>query len=158
MLIAFMAVRLFRERNGIMAKLSQKARNSTELQREVFRLAEIEHGLSLPVLVRTRGIALSTLKGWRNGAAMPVWAIGELRLPDDLSSLLLSPWKRHIGTDEDTESDFDDAADAAGELVTAVRKARHPKSPGGVAIVHTEKAQIIPLARAAAAKARKVAA
>ncbi len=145
-----------------MADLSQNARNSVALQREMFRLAEHEHGLSIAVLARTRGISVSTLKGWREGAAMPAWALGELDLPDDLTTLILTPFnKAVISTDADGEveqTDFDtlglDALGLAGEVATA----RSPASPGGVRIVHSEEAAIRDRVRPLVAKLRSVAA
>jgi hypothetical protein len=126
----------------------------------MFRRAEAEEGLSLRVLSKRSPIPYTTLKGWRDGAAMPAWALGalgEAGIPNEILSLVLEPFRRHVGTDEEGESDFDDAALAANDLSTAVQRARHPKSPGGVAIIHTERAEIIPIARRAAAKARAVA-
>lgn len=141
-----------------MADLSQNARNSVELQREIFRLAEAEHGLSVAVLARTRKIPVSTLKGWREGAAMPAWALGELGLPDDLVSLVLQPYAKHVGSDENEEGgDLDalglEALGLAGEVATA----RSPQSPGGTSIVPIEKALIRNRARRVCPKARAAA-
>lgn len=145
-----------------MADLSLPARDSVAAQQELFRRAGSEEGLSLAALhARDKHLRMSTLRGWASGeTAMPAWAIGalgEAGIPDHLLSLVTAPWTRSVVTDEETDSDMDDAADAAGEVVTAVRRARHPNSPGGVAIVHTEKAEIVPLVRRARAKLRKVA-
>lgn len=143
-----------------MSALSQKARNSVELQREMFRLAEAEHGLSIAVLARTRKIAISTLKGWREGAAMPAWAIGELELPDDLASLILAGYRRAVVsvTDEgDQAADYDNLGLEALGLAGEVAQARSPQSPGGVRIVHTEEAAIRQRARPLCAKLRAVA-
>lgn len=144
-----------------MADISIPARNSVAAQQELFRLAQKECGLSLRVISQLSPIPYNTLRGWAGGSAMPAWAIGELAdagVPDHLLSLITAPWKRSILTDEDTDSDLDDAADAADEFATAVRRARHPKSPGGTAIVHGEKAEIIPIGRRAKAKLAAVAA
>lgn len=136
-----------------MADLSRKARNSVALQREMFRLAETEHGLSIAVLARTRDISVSTLKGWREGAAMPAWALGELRLPDDLSSLVLSPYRKHVGTDEDDGGDLHTlATEAAGFTADYVER-----SADGV-ICHRDKAALGRRARKIVPIARKVAA
>lgn len=140
-----------------MADLPQRARNSVELQREVFRLAEAEHGLSVTVLARTRKIPLSTLRSWRTGTQMPLWAIGELDLPDDLASLLLAPWQKHVGTNDPGDEDFDALGLEALGLAGEVAAARSPHSPGGTAIVHTEVAQIKARARRITPKLRAVA-
>lgn len=129
-------------------------RNSIALQKEMFRLAETECGLSIAVLSRTRGIAVSTLKGWREGSAMPAWALGALRLPDDLASLVLSPFGKHVGTDEDGDGgDLHELVnETAGFTADYIERARD-----GV-ICHQDKAalgkrarKIVPMARKAAA-------
>ncbi len=136
-----------------MADLSRSARNSVALQREMFRLAETEHGLSIAVLARTRDIALSTLKGWRDGAAMPAWALGELRLPDDLTSLVLSPFGKHVGTDEEGEGDLHTLAhETAGFTSEFV-----DRIADGV-ICHVDKAAMRQRARKIVPIARRVAA
>lgn len=142
-----------------MADLSQKARNSVSLQREMFRLAEFEHGLSVAVLARTAGISLSTIKGWRDGAAMPAWALGELGIPDDLTSLVLQPYARFVVTDPNNgDEDFDGLGLEANGLAGEVQQSRHPQSPGGVNIVPMERAKIKHRARSLCAKARQAAA
>jgi hypothetical protein len=143
-----------------MADLSLPARDSVAAQAEMFRLAQAECGLSLRAISQRSPIPCSTLKGWRDGAAMPAWAIGELGdagVPDHLLSLVTAPWKRSVLTDEETDSDLDDAADAAGEFAASVRRARHPQSPGGVHIVPQERAEIVPIGRKARAKLVKAA-
>lgn len=135
-----------------MADLSQLARNSIALQYEMFRLAEHEHGLSLAILAKTRGIAPSTLKGWRDGAAMPAWALGELRLPDDVVSIILAPFARHVGTDEPGAGDLDELACEAAGLVSEYVEA---KADGVVTPI--ENARLRNRARRLTPKARAVA-
>lgn len=142
-----------------MGKLSQAARNSVSLQAEMFRLAEQEHGLSVPMLARTRGIPKTTLEGWASGTVqMPAWAIGALNLPDDLASLILHPFRKHIGTDEEGEDDLDALADDAIGYAHEHLTARSPSSPGGVRIVHSEEALLRARARRMCPKARRIAA
>tara|TARA_R110002074_G_scaffold262994_2_gene435142 strand:- start:21755 stop:22180 length:426 start_codon:yes stop_codon:yes gene_type:complete len=135
-----------------MADLSQSARNSIALQREMFRLAETEHGLSLAVLAKTRKLSASTIKGWRDGSAMPAWALGELRLPDDVVSLILTPYEKHVGTDEPGDGDLDSLACEAAGLVNEYVEA---KSDGHVN--HIEEARIRARARRLTPKSRAVA-
>lgn len=144
-----------------MSDLSLPARDSVANQAEMFRRAEVEEGLSIAVIARRSPLNRYTMRDWKNGTQMPAWALGALAeagVPEHLLSLVLEPFGRHVGRNEEGEADFDDAALAANELSSAVQRARHPKSPGGVAIVHTEKAEIIPIARKAASKVRAVAA
>lgn len=137
-----------------MADVCRNGRNSIALQREMFRLAEHEHGLSLAVLARTRGLSLSTLKGWREGAAMPAWALGELALPDDLTSLVLSPWAKHVGSDEDGEiGDLDDLECEASGIVHEIAKAKRDRI-----VTPQERAKIAGMTRHMLPIARKVAA
>lgn len=86
-----------------MADLSLPARDSVDAQRELFRRAASEHQLPIAALARLSGISASTLKGWNDGAAMPAWAIGALGaagVPDELLSLVTSPWSRSVVTDD----------------------------------------------------------
>lgn len=153
-----MAPLLNRKRNAIMADLSPKARNSVALQREMFRLAEVEHGLTVAVLARTRGLSVSTVKGWRDGAAMPAWALGELGLPDDISSLILAPYARHVGTNEGEEGDEHALNLDCHEYGSEMARATSPDSDGGATITHIERARLQGIARRMTPKARKVAA
>lgn len=146
-----------------MADLSLPARDSVFAQAEMFRRAKVEESLSVDVLFkRGKFGSKSALRDWATGnTQMPAWAIGalgEAGVPDELLSLVLDPFAKHVGTNEDGEGDIDDAALAGNELAGAVQRARHPNSAGGIAIVHTEKADIIPIARRACAKIRKAAA
>lgn len=145
-----------------MANLSPTARNSVAAQQELFRRAasdELPEPLTLRALEQRTGISFSTLKGWRDGAAMPAWAIGELGdagIPDHLLSLVTAPWKRNVSTDEDGDGDLDTAALAANDFSNEVQRARHPASPGGPAIVPQERAVIVPklqVAKSAIARA-----
>jgi len=136
-----------------MADLDQLARNSIALQREMFRLAETEHGLSLAVLARTRNLSPSTVKGWRDGAAMPAWAIGALRLPDDLTSLILSPYAKAVASEIEGDGDLDAlGCEAAGFTADYVQA----KADG--VVTHIERATLKARARRLAPKVRAVAA
>jgi hypothetical protein len=142
-----------------MADLSEEARNSVALQQDMFRLAKSEHGLSLAVLARTRKIPLSTITGWANGTAMPAWALGALQLPDDLLSLILTPFEKFVGTNETgDEGDIDALGLEALGLAGEIAEARSEHSPGGPRIVPMERARIQGRARRLTPLARKVAA
>ena len=146
-------------REPILSDLSTKALNSVALQAEMFRRAKEEHGLSITVLMGRTTVSDTTLRGWARGEhQMPAWALGELGIPVHLTSLVLDPWQRHVGENEHGEADYDDAGLAASDVSSAVQRARHPNSPGGVAIVHTEKLEIARAAQRACPKLRAVAA
>lgn len=141
-----------------MADIPLPGRDSVDAQAELFRRAAAEEGLSIPAIAKRSPLAISTLNGWRDGAAMPAWAIGALGaagVPDHLLTLVLEPFGKHVGTDEEGEGDLDTAGLDAGEAAHAVQRARSPNSPGGVAIVPQERAQIVPLFQKSAASARK---
>lgn len=124
----------------------------------MFRRAASEHGLTLNVLSQRSPIALSTLRGWSYGAAMPAWSIGclaEAGIPDDLLSLLLEPFARHVGSDGNTEVMFDHAAADAMAFATQASAARSPDSPGGTTIVPQEAGVLRKLACKLAASARR---
>lgn len=144
-----------------MADLSLPARDSVAAQHELFRRADFEHGLSLRVIAARSPIPYNTLRGWQNGTAMPAWAIGalgEAGVPDELLSLVTQPFGRCVVTEEGGDGDLDTAAIDAGEFVSSVQRARHPASPGGVAIVPQEVAAILPLKQRATASMRRAAA
>jgi hypothetical protein len=144
-----------------MANLSTPARNSVNAQIEMFRLAKADHGLTPAAISKLTPISKSTLEGWAEGAAMPAWALGalgEAGIPDHLLSMILEPFSRHVGTDEDGEGDLDTAADEALEFAHSVQRARSPKSPGGVAIVPQERLVIVPKGNRACASIRRAAA
>jgi hypothetical protein len=144
-----------------MADADLFSRNSINRQIDLFDSAKADHGLNLRSLETLTGIPYNTLRGWSTGTVMPAWALGALGkagVPDELLSLVLAPYDRHVGTDEDGEGDFDTLAGEAIELAGTIAAARHPKSPGGVAIVHTEAPAIRTRARRVCATARRVAA
>lgn len=73
---------------------------------------------------------------------------------------LTSEWIRFMGQEaidlpEDPDGDLDTAGLDAAEVAHKVQRARHPNSPGGIAIVSEERAEIIPLLRKSCASARR---
>lgn len=142
-----------------MQDICPHVRNSVSNQAEMFRLAERDCGLSINLLARKTHIPKTTLAGWAKGTVMPAWALFKLGkeggVPDELLSLIGEPFERHVGTDEPGEGDLDTAGLDAGDVAHAVQRARSPHSPGGVAIVPQERAEIIPLMRKTAASARR---
>lgn len=127
------------EGNGIMADVPLPGRDSIEAQRELFRLAEKECGLSIAVIAKRSPLKTGTLKGWRDGAAMPAWAIGALGtagVPDHLLSLVLDPFGKHVRNNETDDGDLEtlgregahylaDKADAEADgVVTPIEKSK----------------------------------
>lgn len=135
-------------------------RDSVAAQRELFRRAEAEEGLSIAVIAKRSPLPLSTMKSWRDGAAMPAWALGALSaagVPDHLLSLILEPFACFVVSETDGEGDLDTAANDALDFASAVTRAHHPDSPGGLTIVPQEKALIEPKRQRAAAAIRRAA-
>lgn len=82
------------------------------------------------------------------------WSIASFIGADLTTAVIRFMGQEAYDLPEGNDGDLDTAADNAGELATAVRRARHPNSPGGVAIIAEERANILPLARATASSAR----
>lgn len=136
------------------SNLSPKARNSVSLQRDMFAYAEREYGLSTVILAKTRDFKKSTLEDWATGETqMPLWAIGELSLPDDVSSIVLSPWKKHIGTDDPSGGDLADLECEASGVVHEIALAKRDGK-----VTHQERMRIIDRTRRMLPTARTVAA
>lgn len=144
-----------------MPDLSLPARDSVAAQHDLFRRAEAEEGLSIAIIAKRSPLSVSTMKGWRDGAQMPAWALGALKqagVPDHLLSLVLDPFAgAFVSLPDDSDGDLDTAATEALEFASEVARARHPNSPGGLAIVPQERAVIEPKRQRAAAAIRKAA-
>lgn len=139
-----------------MADIPLAGRDSVDAQREMFRLAQNELGLSIPVIVKRSPLSLSTLKGWRDGAAMPAWALGALGaagIPDHLLSLITEPFGKHIGTDELGDGDLD----ALGRESAAFVADKLEREGDGI-VCHIDKAALKQRARRIAPIARRAAA
>lgn len=143
-----------------MAAMTLPARDSVSAQAELFRRADIEEGLSLRAIAARSPIPFSTLKGWKDGTAMPAWALfalGDAGVPDHLLSLVGASFGRCVVTEEEGDGDLDTAAIEAADFVGEVARARSPKSPGGIAIVPQEAAIIHPKRQRACAAMRRAA-
>lgn len=86
---------------------------------------------------------------------MSIGCLAEAGIPDDLLSLLLEPFARHVGSDGNTEVMFDHAAADAMAFATQASAARSPDSPGGTTIVPQEAGVLRKLACKLAASARR---
>lgn len=118
-------------------------RNSVAQQAELFRLADNRFGLTISKISDATGIAISTLKGWRNGAAMPAWALGALGdagIPDHLLSLIILPHGKVIHSSGDV--DLDDLAIECGEFTRMYAEARTPNSEAQIHLGHRETAHL----------------
>lgn len=124
--------------------------DTLKTQRRIGRLAKHEYGLTFETISEESGVSLSTVKSYFTQAKnvrpaeIPmskfVRFIGVI--PDELLSQLLAPGDRHLAPNEDGDEDLDDLAEAAAEVEAEVRRARHPKSPGGVEIIAIEEERI----------------
>lgn len=139
-----------------MADVPLPGRDSIDAQRDMFRLAAKEHGLTLAVLAKRAPISLSTLKGWNQGAAMPAWALfalGEAGVPDELLSLVADPFGRHVGTNETGDGDLD-----ALHRESAHFSAEKLEAEADGVVTHIERGKLKHRARRIASVARRAAA
>jgi transcriptional regulator with XRE-family HTH domain len=121
-------------------------------QKEMFRIAKHAHGWSQAAIHHATGMSETSIGEYARGeTGMSGEAILKLAstrdFPSSLLSLLFADTGRHVADDKRDDSDLDDLADAADEVATSVRKARHPHSPGGVNIVPIEREQIVDKAK-----------
>lgn len=142
-----------------MSNGSIPGRDSIAAQREMFRLAEKECGLSLAALAAKTPIPLSTIKGWRDGSAMPAWALGQLGaagVPDHLLSLILEPFGHCVMA---MDGGNDDAAASIDSLQRegAHYLAEHADARADGVVTHIERSRLAERARRVAATARRVA-
>lgn len=128
-------------------------------QRDMFRLAKRDHGLSATRLALLSGIPEPTLRTWTRDTAMPAWALAHLsqHLPDELVSLMFEINDRAVITVEPGDGDFHALAEAGMDYNVEYLGARRPESDGGTELTPREKAILREKARRKAAIARRVA-
>lgn len=130
-------------------------------QMHMFDLAYRKHGFTRKILASHMEVSISTVRSWEEGASMPVHGFVKLarvpKFPNELLSLMVEPAGRVIADAEEDESDIDDLALSALEVLAKYVSARHPDSPSGIKIDHTERSDIKDAAKAIAGRAKKVA-
>lgn len=144
-----------------MCNRTAKARNSVSAQERMFRLAERDYDLSLPILSADSGIPLNTLRGWKGGATMPAWALGALKeagVPEYLLSLVLRPYDLVVSHEQPGDGALHEAATEAAGFGHEYLSATSPGSEGGSKITPREAAKLGERAARAAHKLRAVAA
>ncbi|WP_144036746.1 hypothetical protein [Sphingopyxis witflariensis] len=130
-------------------------------QERMLRLAERDHGLTAKVIAAETGIPVPTIQSWRRSPPVAM-ALADFVLvcrviPDSLTSLCTEPSGKHVGTNGPEEGDLDAVASHAGDFAHEYQKARHPASPGGVAIVPQEAAKLHEIRGGLVAVARRAA-
>ena len=145
-----------------MCSSDREIQNIVAIQADMFRLAKRDYELSPKRLAALSGIPETTVASWANPrvpAAMPVHGLVRLLpyLPDDLTSLLTDPAGKHIGTNDPADSCLYDLSEDAAEYQREMARATHPKSPGGVHVVPSERGTLKDISRRMAPKARAVA-
>jgi hypothetical protein len=117
--------------------------------RDMFLIAERDHDLTMRRLAALTGIKYDSIKYWRNGGTMPLWAFVALlpHIPDELASLITEPANRSVVGDEMPEGGPHDLAGDSGEYVSEFAKAIHPAGPGGPNITHIERARLVSIHR-----------
>lgn len=139
---------------------SHQAQHSVLAQERMFRLAERDHDLPLRTLAAESGIPLRTLQNWKGGAVMPAWALGALGqagVPDYLTSLVLNPFEKHVGTNGAEEGSFHQAAREASGYQDEYLEATSPDSEAGPDLSPREKARLAEKAARAGGTLRAVA-
>lgn len=127
-------------------------------QERMLRLAKRDYGITAKVIAAETGIPLPTVESWRRSNAPVAMALADFVLvcrviPDELTSLVLEPSAKHVGTDENGEGDFD-----VLHRETAHFGAEKLEAEADGVITHIEKAGLQHRARRIAAVARKAAA
>ena len=139
-----------------MADVPPNGRDSIDAQRDLFRLAAKECGLTIAAIAARSPLCASTMKGWREGAAMPAWAIGalgEAGVPDHILSLVLEPYGRATITPETNDGDLDALSREGAHFV-----ADHADARADGKVTPIERDGLRERARRLASLARKVAA
>jgi hypothetical protein len=118
-----------------------------ERQVEMFRLAA-KADWSQARIARNSDFGVTTISSWaKGGSSMDMWAFAKLCefLPDSLTSIMLEPAGKHVSTGPEHatgDDDIDELFDRASNVVCVIGRARQKKSPGGPAIVPSERADI----------------
>jgi len=138
-----------------MADRHSETQHVLGLQADMFRLAKRDHALTYKRLSLLSGIPDTTIETWAKGTAMPVHALVRLapHIPDELTSLLMEPAGKHIGTDEQDDGNLDALGrEAAGFVAEKLEREADGK------VCHIDQAALKSRARRIAAKARAAAA
>ncbi len=127
-------------------------------QEAMLRLAERDHGITAKRLALETGIPLSTVQSWRRATAPACMSVADFIavsrvIPDELTSLCFEPVGKRVMPIGEQHSDIDAFALLAMEYASAYGNARHPDSPGGTDIVHSEAARLHDIRRRMAALA-----
>ena len=129
-------------------------------QAQFFNLA-VQSGFTRNVIHLSTGIPAPTLKDWANGTMMPLAGLVKILaikdFPNEIASVLIERSGKSFSDAEPEETDQDDAAIAALEYALEWARARHPASPSGTRIDHTEKPGVQRAGRRLADRAGKVA-
>lgn len=130
-------------------------------QMRMFDLAYRKHGFSRKILHLETGIPLSTLKSWEGGISMPiegaVLIAGAKGFPNELLSLLFEPAGKTVSDSDQDETDIDDLALSALDVLGKYIRYRHPESAGGIRLVPGEVEDIRHSAAGFCDRANKVA-
>jgi hypothetical protein len=138
-----MPTSIARRRNAIMCDVAFKAR-VLERQQKMFARAP-KYGWPLSTIAKQSGFHPNTVSGWANGgSSMDMWAFARLCLflPDELTSVMLEPAGKSVVSQDLEPMCLDELAATALEFVASHARARHPDSPGGIRIVHSEEADL----------------
>lgn len=123
-------------------------------QERMLRLAERDYGLTPAVIKAELGIEPGTLRTWKRDTMMPLAAFVRLCriIPDELTSLVVEPAGKHIGSDEPADGCLETLDCEASGIVHEIAKAKRDK-----VVTPQERATIADMTRRMMPTARMVA-
>lgn len=132
-----------------MTQRSTISRNECEISQAVLQgqmamldLADRKFSFTRKRLAIETGIPATTLKSYEEGTQMPLSAFVKIAavkgFPNELLALPFEHSGKAVTDAESDETDIDDLARAAVDVLAKYVTARHPDSPGGIRIVHNE--------------------
>lgn len=127
-------------------------------QERMLRLAERDYGITAKVIAAETQIPLPTVSSWRRANAPVAMSLADFVLvcrviPDELTSLIMEPSSKHVGTDETGDGDLDQLSREAAHY-----NAEKLDAEADGVVTHIERASLKHRAKRIASVARRAAA